>query len=357
MKFSQGKKVIMLGCFSGYDKKGGVETYVDSISRFLKSQGASVQSFPKSQNVKNSYSSLFKIMTSSMFKKVSASAIVIAQRPDDLYVFKLFKKKNKSICVLHGDNLRKMKLKKSKFIARVYQRMEKKGLKAANRIICVDQSTLDIYVKRYPFIKSKSRVIPVGVNTAIFKPMDKQKCRKSLDISKDAKVMLVAARLEKEKNIGATIKLVKTYFDNGNYILLIAGTGKEELMLKEISKNIKKAKVKFLGHVQYEKLPEVINACDVVLVPSLFESGPLIIIEAMACGIPSVSTDVGRAKTFLANSDCGAVVNNIDKTFAEQVKIFLSLNYSIKENCMERVKLFSFHNTGAETLKLIRKLE
>ncbi|MBA3044783.1 MAG: glycosyltransferase family 4 protein [Euryarchaeota archaeon] len=357
MSHAPDKTLIIIDGFNIGGKRGGTRTYIESLSTFLKSQGFTILNIPKSQNVKNSYSSLFRIKLDSMRMKIPPSIVAMAQRPDDLLMFKLFKRKNKSICVLHGDNLRKMKLKRSKPVATIYKIMEKQGLYLADRIICVDQSTFDIYVKRYPWLKSKSVVIPVGVNTSIFKPLDRTECRRSLGIPEDSHVMLVAGRLEKEKNIGAAIQMVKEHLDDENSILLIAGTGQEEATLKELAKGIKKAKIQFLGQVPYPELPKIINASDVILIPSLFESGPLVIIEAMACGVPSVSTDVGRARIFIGNSGCGAVVKNVEKEFAEQAKKFLNHNPSIKENCTERVKLFSFHNTGEETLKLIRELE
>ena len=356
MSDTPNKTLIIIDGFNIEGKRGGTRTYVESLSTFLISQGYSLVKIPRSQHIKNSYSCLVRIKIDSMKMKISPSVVTIAQRPDDLLMFKLFKKRNKSICVLHGDNLRKMFLKRNKLVANIYKIMEKQGLKVADRIICVDESTYGIYVKRYPFIKSKSRVIPVGVNTAIFKPIDKQKCRQELGIPQSSKVMLVAARLEKEKNVEAVINLVKNHFDKQNHHLLIAGTGKEEQMLRELAGSIKNAKVKFLGQVLYKKLPEVISASDVVLVTSLFESGPLIIIEAMACGVPTVSTNVGRANTYIADTGCGAVTNVVDDKFAANVKLFLESNQTVKQKCIERVKLFSFHNTGVETIKLIEEL-
>ena len=353
---SNKKQVILLGCFGEDTKWGGTKTFVNSLKFFLKSQGYTYVNVPKSQNANSSYMSLLKIKLDSMKLKLPTSSVVIAQRPDELFMFKLFNKKIKSICLMHSDNLRKMKLKKNNFVARLYQFMEKKGLEYADKIVCVDKSTYDIHVARYPDNKNKTVIIPVGVNTTIFKPTDRTKSRQKLGISEELKVMLVAARLEKEKNLSAIVKLIQTNFDNQKYCLLIAGKGKEESMLKELASNVKKAKIMFLDQVPYTDLPKVISASDVVLVPSLFESGPLIIIEAMACGVPTISTNVGRASTFIDNSGCGAVVDEVNEVFALKIKEFLEPEKTVKELCMERVKMFSFDNTGKEMIKLIEDL-
>jgi len=350
------KEIIMLGCFGGEGKRGGVKTYVESLSAFLKSQGYSLRFVPKSQVANNSYSCLIKIKIDSLKTKFPKNAIAIAQRPDHLFMFKLFKK-NKAICIIHSDNIRQINMKKNKIVAGIFRIMEKEGLKRADKIVCVDKGTLYVYLKRYPWIESKSIIIPVGVNTANFTPRDRGKCRDSLGIPRDAKIMLAAARLEKEKNIGSAIKLVKEYFDLDNHYLLIAGTGNQERELKNHAKSISKAKVIFLGQVRYEKLPEIISASDVVVVPSILESGPLIIIEAMACGVPSVSTDVGRANIYIGDSGCGAVVETTNSQFAEKVRLFLEPNVEIRNNCIEKVSDYTFHKTGIETIKLLEAVK
>ncbi len=347
--------IIFIGCQG--EKWGGTRTYVESLRDYLSIQKYNIIYIPKRKDAKSSYSCLARIKLDCMRMKLPSDAIAIAQRPDDLFIFKTFKRKNKSICVLHGDNLRKMELKRNKLVSRIFRSMERRGLKMADKVICVDKSTYDVYIQRFPWLKSKTCVIPVGVNTSVFKPLDRAKCRHTLDIPENSRVMLVAARLEKEKNVDAAILMVKTHLDDVNNTLLIAGSGKEEKSLKELAREVKNARVMFLGQVPYPKLPDIINASDVVLVPSLFESGPLIIIEAMACGIPSVSTDVGRARLYIGDSGCGAVVKAVDEQFAQKVKGFMASNASMKMKCMERVKSFSFHNTGAETLRLIRELE
>jgi len=356
MTLTQKKEIIMLGCFSEDSKRGGIKTFVDSLSSFLNENGYKILKIPQSQIARSSYSCLIKTKIDSLTMKIPPSAIAIAQRPDGLLMFKTSNRKNKTICVMHSDNLKQIDMKKNKVVAKIFRIMEKQGLKKADRIVCVDQSTFNIYVKKYPWIKSKVVVIPVGVNASVFVPVDKSKCRKEFCIPDGSKVMLVVARLEKEKNVSGAIELVRDHFDFENHLLLIVGIGTQEQKLKEMAKGIKNAKVKFLGQIQHETLPKIISASDVVIVPSLLESGPLIIIEAMACGVPAVSTNVGRAKIFIADTGCGSVVDAVNNEFAEKVKTILYSNISVKEICIERVKMFSFHNTGVETMKLIEEL-
>jgi glycosyltransferase involved in cell wall biosynthesis len=286
--------------------------------------------------------------------KVPASSVAIAQRADHLFMFKLFKRKVKTICLMHSDNLRQVTMNKNKFAAGLFKIMEILGLKKADRIVFNDQGTYRVYLKRYPWIEFKSKVVLIGIDALNFTPKDREKCRQELDIPINAKVMLIIARMEKEKNVGAAIKIVREELDIQNYYLLIVGTGTLENKLRILAKDIKITNVKFLGQVNYENVPCIISASDVVLMPSLFEAGPYVTLEALACGVPSVNTDVGRTKIWIGDSGCGAVVSEVDKEFADRVKEFLEPNPTLRKRCIERVKKFpSFQNTGEEMMKII----
>jgi len=249
-----------------------------------------------------------------------------------------------------------MKLKRNYFVVATYRLLEKHGLKKADMVISVSQEILDTYLTRYPWLKNKSVVVPVGINIELFKPLVKEQARKNLQIPMDKKVMLVVARLEKEKNVKGAIEVVKEYLDAESNILMIAGTGEEEDMLKELASTMKKAEIRFLGQVPNPNLPEIIAASDVVIVPSLFESGPLIILEAMACGVPCVSTDVGRAREFLENSGCGYVISELNGEFASKVKELLSADASkFKQKCISNIEKYSFSTTGEKTMTVFEK--
>lgn len=77
---------------------------------------------------------------------------------------------------------------------------------------------------------------------------------------------------------------------NQPYFLKIVGSGGEdERLRKDLSTQISKGTVSFLGHVLSRDLEErVYKKSDIVLVPSLWETGPIVVWEAMAIGIPVI---------------------------------------------------------------------
>ncbi|MFM2077921.1 MAG: hypothetical protein RJA49_1811, partial [Actinomycetota bacterium] len=53
-------------------------------------------------------------------------------------------------------------------------------------------------------------------------------------------------------------------------------------------------RVTFLGHVPHERLPEVLRGAAMHVLTSLHDAGPLAVLEAAACGVPTVGTEVGH---------------------------------------------------------------
>ena len=84
----------------------------------------------------------------------------------------------------------------------------------------------------------------------------------------------------------------------------------------------------YLGHIPNNELPEYLASADVSITTSLSDGGiPVSTIEAMACGVPVVSTDAGDAKIWVRDGEAGYVVNKQDpEAVAEKVVDLLNDN-------------------------------
>jgi len=67
-----------------------------------------------------------------------------------------------------------------------------------------------------------------------------------------------------------------------------------------------------LGNVSYEKMPYIYSISDVVVLPSLREGTPLVLLEAMACGKPVVATRVGGIPEIVEHGEGGLLVRPKD---------------------------------------------
>lgn len=137
-------------------------------------------------------------------------------------------------------------------------------------------------IVKSPDMKSNLRIdstqlIPNGVNLDKFHPMDRLFCKKELGLCSDKWYILFAADPVREvKNF----PLAKAAFS--------------EL-------HIENCKLISLGNIPHIKIPQYINACNVLILTSIREGSPNIIKEAMACNVPVVSTPVGDTKWLFGN--------------------------------------------------------
>lgn len=118
----------------------------------------------------------------------------------------------------------------------------------------------------------------------------RQKMRKELGLGNGFTVGIVG-RIEEQKNypflINVFLEVLKT---EPNAVLLVVGRGTEEKRIKKLAKEKKvDNNIQFLGIRR--DVPELLNAFDVFVLPSLFEGLPVVLVEAQASGLPAVVSD------------------------------------------------------------------
>ncbi len=161
--------------------------------------------------------------------------------------------------------------------------------------------------------KQQIEIIYNGVNIKEFKPVKNKKSSKKLRI-------ICVARLIKRKGINYLLRALGG-LKNKDFTLTLIGDGKEKENLKELAKKLKiEKKVKFLGSIPHQKIVKYYQENELFVFPSLNEGMSNTILEAMACGLPIITTNVGGAKELVKNN--GIIVkprssNQIKKAILE----------------------------------------
>lgn len=159
-----------------------------------------------------------------------------------------------------------------------------------------------------------SYLIPNGVDVGKFQSV------KHRMFDREEVRLITTSRLVEKNGVGDIIEALKFLPDN--VTLEILGTGPLEENLKLKIKNLKlEDRVKFLGHIDNEKLPQYLSEADIFVRPSLSEGQGISFIEAMASGLPVIATPVGGIPDFLKDGVTGLFceVNN-PESIAKQVK-------------------------------------
>jgi glycosyltransferase involved in cell wall biosynthesis len=124
-------------------------------------------------------------------------------------------------------------------------------------------------------------------------------------------IILFVGRLMPIKNLENLIRafrLVSVRDPTSNLVIVGEGPSKKDLI--SLTKKLDlEQKVLFTGAMRYEDLPGIYNMADVFVLPSLYESFSLVVLEAAACGVPIVISDEAEAIIQTIGSDALFRVN------------------------------------------------
>ena len=169
----------------------------------------------------------------------------------------------------------------------------------------------------------------------------------------DIPTFVFTGRLSKVKDIPFLLLSFKHYLEKfGEAQLYIIGDGelRDELTLYARELGIF-PHVKFTGFLEKQDIAEVLNSAHVFLLTSKIEGWPTAMVEALACGLPSVSTLVSGASDMIKNGINGYVVPQRDpEVYAQQMKNALSLAPINTESieAVENYKLSQMANSMKE---------
>ncbi len=292
------------------------------------------------------------LMKTSKKTDFSSDTIIHAQRPDYLFPFIFRKHRNKMLCTLHGQMLRSIMHRKGGFFGTGYRLLESYAMKGADHVIAVDQSTLDLFNSKYPFLVPRSSLIPVGIDLKSWGREDRDSLRRKLGLQPHGKTMLYVGRLEKEKNVNLIInsfQIVRKEVHDCS--LVIVGDGTQRKDLERFAGQEGGDGVRFMGSQPSEVVRDYLAASDVLCLASSFESGPLVVLESLASGTPVVSTEVGQVRRFLQNTATGMIVPRDGEAMADGViDMFNIEREEISPRCIARAGEFSFKKTFESTL-------
>ena len=181
----------------------------------------------------------------------------------------------------------------------------------ADVVVVTSPSIKKFIQKKYKTDEEKIAVIPNYVDTDAFKP---------LEIKKDEKRVIFVGRLDKEKNLFSLVDAVKGL----NIKLVLIGEGPLGDALKKKVRDEKIENVVFRGVIPNEELPEKLNKSIIFIQPSLYEGNPKTPLEAMACGLPVIGTNVVGinevVKHKLNGYLCGISTGSIRKAIREMLR-------------------------------------
>jgi glycosyltransferase involved in cell wall biosynthesis len=232
-------------------------------------------------------------------------------------------------------------------------------LAQADKIICVSEFLRKASIER-GINPDKLVTVYNGINTAKFTPEPAliPQIRKELGIQDGEFVLGIVSRIKNihDKGHYDILEMLSKYPQTANWRLLVVGKGNGISALKSKIKQMGLSKqVLFAGY--QTDVPKMMQAVDVVVLPSKFETFGLVLVEAMAMKKPVVAYTVGGTPEAIEDGQTGFLVpkGDIQKLFEKINTIYTNpkLAEILSEQGRKKVKqLFDNENMLLELLEI-----
>ncbi len=212
---------------------------------------------------------------------------------------------------------------------------------AANLITAATSVEWDQLVHIYGAGSSRIRIIPPGVDTSRFHPLEQSYARKVIGVPRDQRVILFAGRIEPLKGIDTLLRAIAILRDRrpdlspkkmtvpiiggdptesglrGNEEMARLHALRSELGLQDL--------ITFVGAQDQDTLNFYFSAADCLVMPSHYESFGMVALEAMACGAPVICSDVGGLTQLVRHGETGLRVPPRDpEALADAIEFLLA---------------------------------
>lgn len=214
----------------------------------------------------------------------------------------------------------------------------RRRMKNITGFIAVSSKNKQMLIDQRLAEEDKITICPNGVNLQTFCQLEKKNCRENLKIDKDAIVGVFLGHFIERKG---PLRVIKATENIKDLQMMFIGAGEQEPESDNII---------FKGKVSHEDVPKYLSAADFFILPTLAEGCCNAIIEAMACGLPIISSDLDFNDDILT-PECSI---RIDPNNVEQIELAVK---HLVDNSMLRERMSSAAREKARSLSLHGRAE
>jgi glycosyltransferase involved in cell wall biosynthesis len=232
----------------------------------------------------------------------------------------------------------------------------------SDHIITVSQSSKNDIVDRYHVDPERVTVVYEAPGPE-FRKMDVHRCREMLAREYDLRLpfVLYVGRINARKNLERLVEAFSISSGKGFPHELVI-VGKQDWMAGRVLQKVRdlslESKVRFVGYVPTEHLPVFYNAADLFVYPSICEGFGIPLVEAMACGVPVVTSfgssleEVASDAALLADPhSVSSIADAVEKVLSDE-----ALASGLRERGLRRAGDFSEARKAQETIDVYHRV-
>ncbi len=200
------------------------------------------------------------------------------------------------------------------------------------------------------FYSGEMHVIPNGIDTRLFSPLERRE---------DKIRILSVGRLVPRKNYKALLYSLSEFFKKTtrDADAVLIGDGPEKDALKTLSESLGIAdKIHFIGNVNHGELPRHYQNADIFISTSLNEGMPNAVLEAMACGLPVLSTNIPAVDGLVVDNVNGILLKGQDPLSAAAAILELAENKNKRKSMGEASRELSLNYSFKKTTEAYLQL-
>lgn len=209
---------------------------------------------------------------------------------------------------------------------RVYLALERHAAKLSHTIVCVSESQRGFALEQQLCEPSRLTVIRNAIEPHGIPPNARAVAREKLGLPQSASIAGMVARLAPQKGIGAFVRAAaEALRARPETLFVLVGGGPLEDSVRASVKEmgLPPERFRILGH--REDAVDLYHAFDVLVLSSLYEGLPYVLLEAMVRGIPVVATDVLGSRDVVADGETGLLARvNDPADIAAKIVILLN---------------------------------
>lgn len=237
------------------------------------------------------------------------------------------------------------------------------GVRRSKLVLCISEHVRDYLRERFGLPEDRLTYVPLGASME-FRPMSEAE-RRPVVVEKyglDSPYFLFSGRWEARKNVLRLLVAFSQFKREDKNGVKLAFTGARTWAAREADELIRQLgigeHIVDLGKTPMSDLPALYNGALAIMYPSLWESFGLVIVEAMRCGVPVLTSNVAAMSEVAG--DAGILVNprNVQQMAEAMAQLSRDkdLRLHLGEAGLERAKEFSWERTARLSLTAYEKI-